>query len=120
ASAGDEAAGAKANENGEQKKEGEQADGEGETKDGDKKEAPPPPPPHGDKTPWQVFTETLKTEFSASKEWNESTKQLGGTIHDFTQNPNVQRAKSAYTKTTDAAASGAATVLKTTGKAIGQ
>ncbi|TKA64382.1 hypothetical protein B0A49_08217 [Cryomyces minteri] len=120
ASAGDEAAGAKANENGEQKKEGEQADGEGETKQGDKKEAPPPPPPHGDKTPWQVFTETLKTEFSASKEWNESTKQLGGTIHDFTQNPNVQRAKSAYTKTTDAATSGAATVLKTTGKAIGQ
>ena len=55
---------------------------EKEKKD-DKKDAPPPPP-HGDKTPWQVFTETLRSEFKASKEWNESTKQLASCINDFT------------------------------------
>ena len=26
-----------------------------------KKEDAPPPPPHGDKSPWQVFTDTLRT-----------------------------------------------------------
>ncbi|KAK5006799.1 hypothetical protein LTR28_006063, partial [Elasticomyces elasticus] len=86
-----------------EKKEGESA--EGEPKSDEKKGAPPPPPPHGDKTPWQVFTETLKSEFQASKEWNEGTKQLKGSVHDFTQNPNVQKARSAYSKAAGAATS---------------
>ncbi|KAF1833581.1 Tim44-domain-containing protein [Decorospora gaudefroyi] len=112
----------------EAKKEGEEAkekkDGEEETgeqneegKEGQKKEKKdvPPPPPHGDKTPWQVFTETLKQEFQASKEWNEGTKQLGGALHDFSQNPQVQKAgqisEAAKTKTTEA--------LKATASAVG-
>lgn len=91
-------------------KEGEES-AEGEQKGEKKKKADAPPPPHGAKTPWQVFTETLQAEFKASKEWNESTQQLSGSIHDFTQNPNVQRARSAYAKAADAASS-------TTGKAF--
>jgi import inner membrane translocase subunit TIM44 len=93
---------------------GEQKEGE-EGQKKEKKDAPAPPP-HGDKTPWQVFTETLKQEFQASKEWNEGTKELSGTIHDFTQNPQVQKAKQiseeAKTKTAEA--------LKATGRAVGQ
>lgn len=101
----------------------EQKDGKEEGKEGEegekdqkkeKKDAPPPPP-HGDKTPWQVFTETLQQEFQASKEWNEGTKQLGGTLHDFTQNPQVRKAaelsEAAKTKTAEA--------LKTTARGIG-
>ena len=76
-----------------------------------KKKDEPVEPPHGTKTPWQVFTETLNSEFKASKEWNESTKELSGSIHDFTQNPNVQKARSAYTKAAEAATS-------TTGRAV--
>lgn len=87
---------------------------EGEPK-GEKK-APPPPPPHGDKTPWQVFTETLQTEFKSSKEWNEGTKQLSGTMHDLTQNPNVQRAKTAFT----AAETITGNVVKGTASAVGK
>ncbi|KAK7535456.1 mitochondrial inner membrane translocase subunit TIM44 [Phyllosticta citricarpa] len=105
----------------EKKAEGE---GEGEGEGSDKKNKddapPPPPPPHGDKTPWQVFTETLKSEFKASKEWNESTKQLAAGVEDFTQNENVKRARSAYSKATETASSTTAKVLKTTGSAIGQ
>ncbi|CAK1355584.1 Mitochondrial import inner membrane translocase subunit tim44 [Cercospora beticola] len=93
---------------------------EGEQKDKKKKDDAPPPPPHGGKTPWQVFTETLQQEFKASKEWNESTKQLGGTIHDFTQNPNVQRAKSAYSKAAEAATSTTGKALFGTASAIGK
>lgn len=92
---------------------------EGEKEKEKSKEEPPPPPPHGDKTPWQVFTETLKSEFKASKEWNESTKALASGVNDFTQNPTVQKAKSAYSQATDAATSKTAEALKTTGKAIG-
>lgn len=102
-----------------EKKEGEEESGEQkEGEEGQKKEKQdaPPPPPHGDKTPWQVFTETLKQEFQASKDWNEGTKQLGGALHDFQQNPNVQRAgqisEAAKTKTTEA--------LKATASAVGQ
>lgn len=76
-----------------------------------KKDEKAPPPPHGTKTPWQVFTETLQAEFKANKEWEESTKQLSGSIHDFTTNPNVQRARSAYAKAAEAAST-------TTGKAF--
>ncbi|KAH6860731.1 hypothetical protein BKA58DRAFT_367783 [Alternaria rosae] len=101
-----------------EKKEGEEEAGEQkEGEEGQKKEKKdaPPPPPHGDKTPWQVFTETLKQEFQASKDWNEGTKQLGGALHDFQQNPNVQKAgqisEAAKTKTTEA--------LKATASAVG-
>lgn len=110
---------------GEKKAEGEgeqEQQGEGEEKDGKKKEKKEeaPPPPHGDKTPWQVFTETLKTEFKASKEWNDSTKQLAAGVEDFTQNENVKRARSAYKAASEAAGSTTSTVLKKTGSAIGQ
>ncbi|KAF2002789.1 Tim44-domain-containing protein [Amniculicola lignicola CBS 123094] len=102
-------------ETGEQK-EGEQKEGE----QGKKKEPPPPPPPHGDKTPWQVFTETLKTEFQASKEWNEGTKQLSAGVNDFTQNPAVQKARSTVNQVTDAATTKTAEALKTTASAVGK
>ena len=92
------------------------AEGEQQKK---KKDAAPPPPKHGNKTPWQVFTDTLQTEFKASKEWNESQQQLAGSIHDFSQNPNVQKAKSAYSKATDAATTTTSAALKTTAGAIG-
>ena len=85
-----------------------------------KKEDPPPPPPHGNKSPWQVFTETLKTEFQASKEWNDSTKQLASSAHQFTENESVKRARAAYTAASGAATSSTASALKGTGKAIGQ
>ncbi|KAF2089081.1 Tim44-domain-containing protein [Saccharata proteae CBS 121410] len=93
-----------------------------EQKQDDKKEKKQdaPPPPHGDKTPWQVFTETLKSEFQASKEWNESTKALASGVNDFTQNENVKRVRSGYSKASEAASSSTAAAFKTTGRAIGQ
>ncbi|KAI4917526.1 hypothetical protein J4E85_010047 [Alternaria conjuncta] len=120
-STSEQAAGDQAKKEGEEakeKKEGEEEAGEQkEGEEGQKKDQKdaPPPPPHGDKTPWQVFTETLKQEFQASKDWNEGTKQLGGALHDFQQNPNVQKAgqisEAAKTKTTEA--------LKATASAVG-
>jgi mitochondrial import inner membrane translocase subunit TIM44 len=85
----------------------------------DKKDAPPPPP-HGDKTPWQVFTETLRSEFKASKEWNEGTKQLASSAHQFTESEGVRRARAAYEATAGAATSKTASALKSTGRAFGQ
>jgi mitochondrial import inner membrane translocase subunit TIM44 len=104
-----------------QAKEGEEG-AEGEEKEGEqkKKQDTPEEPPHGTKTPWQVFTETLSTEFKASKEWNESTKELSGQIHDFTQNPNVQRARSAYTKAAEAASTTTGKVVMGSAGAIGK
>lgn len=102
-----------------EKKEGEEEAGEekdGEGKNKGEKQDKPPPPPHGDKTPWQVFTETLQQEFQASKEWNESTKQLSGGIHDFTQDPRVQKAREA----SEAAKTKTAAALKATASAVGQ
>lgn len=98
------------------KKEEEEAKETGEGQEGEqqrkqKKKDDAAPPPHGTKTPWQVFTETLQAEFKANKEWEESTKQLSGTMHDFSQNPNVVRARSAYAKAAEAAST-------TTGKAF--
>jgi len=84
------------------------------------KDEPLPPPPHGDKTPWQVFTETLRSEFKASKEWNESTKQLAAGYQDLTQNEAIKKARSAYTQTSDVVGSTTSAALKTTGRAIGQ
>lgn len=94
-------------------------DKEAGDQEGKNEKPPPPPPPHGNKTPWQVFTETLNSEFKASKEWNEGTQQLSGSIHDFTQNPNVQKARTAYTKATDTAATASTAALKSTASVIG-
>ncbi|MCJ1312974.1 protein translocase subunit [Agyrium rufum] len=106
---------------GESAKEGsEEGQSKGEEGEKKKKAPPPPPPPHGNKTPWQVFTETLKTEFKASKEWNESTKALASSAHQFTENESVKRARAAYSAATDTASSATTTAFKTTGKAIGQ
>lgn len=85
-----------------------------------KRNEPPPPPPHGNKSPWQVFSETLSSEFKASKEWNESTKQLASSAHQFTENESVKRARAAYTAASGAATSGTASAIKGAGKAIGQ
>jgi import inner membrane translocase subunit TIM44 len=106
----------------EQEKKEQEAGEEKEGEDGTKKEKKEDqaPPPHGDKTPWQVFMETLNTEFKASKEWNEGTKELSGSIHDFTQNPNVQRAKSAYNRAAEAASTNTGKVLLGTAGAIGK
>ncbi|KAI1300053.1 TIM44 subunit of mitochondria import inner membrane translocase [Xylaria venustula] len=91
-----------------------------EKKDDEKKEDLPPPPPHGDKTPWQVFMETMQTEFKASKEWNESTKQLSDSAHQFTESESVRRARQAYESTTGAVSSTAGKVLKTSADAVGK
>ena len=85
-----------------------------------RKEDPPPPPPHGNKSPWQVFTETLRSEFKASKEWNESTKQLASSANQFTENESVKRARAAYTAAAGAATSSTASAIKGTGRALGQ
>jgi import inner membrane translocase subunit TIM44 len=98
----------------------EQPAGEEGAKEQKAKDDPLPPPPHGDKTPWQVFTETLRSEFKASKEWNESTKQLAAGYQDLTQNEAIKKAKSAYTQTSDVVGSTTSAALKTTGRAIGQ
>jgi mitochondrial import inner membrane translocase subunit TIM44 len=105
-----EASGEKEKSDQEQQEQKDEKDGQS-----DKKEAPPPPPPHGDKTPWQVFTETLRTEFKASKEWNESTKQLSGSVQQFTESDAVRRAREA----SEAASKGTSKVLKSTASAIG-
>ncbi|KAI0142764.1 TIM44 subunit of mitochondria import inner membrane translocase [Xylariaceae sp. FL1272] len=100
-----------------------EADGEesaeGEKKD-EKKEDLPPPPPHGEKTPWQVFMETMQTEFKASKEWNDSTKQLADSAHSFTESESVRRARQAYESTTGAVSSTAGKVLKSSAETIGK
>lgn len=97
---------------------------EGSSKRSDSKEKqraePPPPPPHGDKTPWQVFRETLSQEFQASKEWNESTKALASSAQQFTENESVKRARAAYTAASGAASSTTSSALKGTGKVLGK
>lgn len=101
---------------GEEDEKSEKSDEGGENKE--KKEDLPPPPPHGDKTPWQVFMETMSSEFKASKEWNESTKQLADSAHQFTESESVRRARHAYESTTGAVSSTAGKVLKTSAGAI--
>lgn len=86
----------------------------------DKKTEEPPPPPHGDKTPWQVFTETLSSEFQASKEWNESTKALASSAHQFTENESVKRARAAYSAASGAATSTTSSAFRETGKVLGK
>ncbi|KAL8729302.1 MAG: hypothetical protein Q9166_004799 [cf. Caloplaca sp. 2 TL-2023] len=95
-------------------------DGRERRKQEKKEDTPPPPPPHGNKSPWQVFTETLQSEFKASKEWNESTKAIASSAHQFTENESVKRARAAYTAASGAATSTTTSALKSTGKVIGQ
>ncbi|KAG6052461.1 hypothetical protein E4U17_005768 [Claviceps sp. LM77 group G4] len=103
----------------------EESSGKSQEEDGKKhgkgkKEDMPPPPPHGDKTPWQVFMETMNTEFQASKEWNESTKQIGAAANQFTESESVRRAREAYEKSTGAISSTTSRAVKTTAGAIGK
>ncbi|RYP76346.1 hypothetical protein DL771_001785 [Monosporascus sp. 5C6A] len=104
----------------EQRTKQQEEDGKSEEGEKKKEEDLPPPPPHGDKTPWQVFMETMQTEFKASKEWNESTKQLADSAHQFTESESVRRARQAYESTTGAVSSTAGKVLKTSAGAIGK
>ena len=78
-----------------------------------------PPPPHGDKSPWTVFRETLSSEFKASKEWNDSTKQLGTAANQFTESEGVRKARAAYDATAGAATTKTTQAIKTTATAIG-
>ncbi len=100
----------------EPKKEGEKDDAKKE----EKKEAPPPPPPHGDKSPWQVFTETLQTEFKQSKDWQEGTKQLAAGAHDIAESEAVRKTREAYEKSTGTITKVGGKVLKTTAGAVGK
>jgi import inner membrane translocase subunit TIM44 len=97
----------------------EEAGKEEEKKEEDKKDEAPPPP-HGDKSPWQVFRDTLQTEFKASKEWNESTKALASSAHEFSENENIKRARAAYQAASGAASTRTSEALKTTGQVIGK
>lgn len=107
-------------ESGSQSKEGKESKSEEGKSEDSKQDEAPPPPPHGDKTPWQVFTDTLRSEFKKSKEWNESTKALASSAHQFTESESVKRARAAYEAASGAATSKTASALKTTGKALGQ
>jgi import inner membrane translocase subunit TIM44 len=98
----------------------ESADGQGEHRQEKSKEQPPPPPPHGDKTPWQVFTETLQSEFQASKEWKESTKALSAGAQQFTESESVRKAREAYSATTGAVSSTTGKVIKSTAGVVGK
>ncbi len=91
-----------------------------EGKEKEKKEDLPPPPPHGDKTPWQVFLDTMNTELKQSKEWNESTKALASSATDFVESESVRKARQAYEATHGAVTSTAAKAVKTTAGAIGK
>ncbi|KAI0025581.1 hypothetical protein F4780DRAFT_775030 [Xylariomycetidae sp. FL0641] len=104
----------------ESEREAKQEEGGEKKEEEKKKEDLPPPPPHGDKTPWQVFMETMQTEFKASKEWNEGTKQLADSAHSFTESESVRRARQAYQDTTGAVSSTAGKVLKTSATTIGK
>ncbi|KAM5354394.1 hypothetical protein ACJ41O_001043 [Fusarium nematophilum] len=109
--------GDKGDKEGKDGKEGE-GEGEGEGKD-KKKEDAAPPPPHGDKTPWQVFMETMNTEFQKSQEWNESTKQIGAAANQFAESEGVRRAREAYEKSTGAVSSTVTKGVKVGAGAIG-
>ncbi|AEO53199.1 hypothetical protein MYCTH_2294220 [Thermothelomyces thermophilus ATCC 42464] len=86
----------------------------------EKKDDLPPPPPHGDKTPWQVFLDTMQKEFQQSKEWNESTKALASSANEFVESESVRKARQAYEATSGAVTSTAAKVVKTTAGAVGK
>ncbi|KAJ5243936.1 hypothetical protein N7489_004032 [Penicillium chrysogenum] len=60
------------------------------------------------------------SEFKASKEWEESTKALASSAHQFTENENVRRARAAYEAASTATTSKTSTAFKTTGQVIGK
>lgn len=64
--------------------------------------------------------ETMQTEFKASKEWNDSTKQLAQGATDFVESESVRRAREAYEKTTGAVSSTTGKILKNTAGAVGK
>jgi len=101
----------------EAKEEGEKQEGEPKK---EKKEDAPPPPPHGDKTPWQVFMETMQTEFKQSQEWNESTKALAASANQIAESEAIRRARQAYEATSGTVSSTAGKVVKTTATAVGK
>ncbi|KAI9670607.1 MAG: protein translocase subunit [Alyxoria varia] len=111
-----------ADDNGQEKEKRDDQSQNKQEEDGEKKdkEEAPPPPPHGDKSPWEVFTDTLRSEFKASKEWNEGTKALASSAQDFTQNETLQKMRAGYGVASDAATSTTAKVLKSTGSAVGK
>lgn len=113
----EETGGEKGEKTEEEGEKGQKEEGEKEQKE---KEEEAPPPPHGDKSPWQVFTETLQSEFKASKEWNESTKALASSAHQFTESESVKRARQAYSAGSEAVSSTTANVLKTTAGVVGK
>ncbi|KAJ5698474.1 Mitochondrial import inner membrane translocase subunit tim44 [Penicillium macrosclerotiorum] len=90
-----------------QKEQGEETNGENKEK---KEDAPPA-------TPWRQVS---LSEFKASKEWNESTKALASSAHQFTENENIKRARAAYEAASGAAGTHTSAALKHTGKAIGK
>jgi len=107
------------------KAEGEDAEGKEEgqeksEKKKEKKEDLPPPPPHGDKTPWQVFRETMQSEFKQSQEWNESTKALASSANQIAESESVKKARQAYEATSGVVSETAGKVVKTTAGAIGK
>lgn len=106
----------------EEKKGEESKESQGEEAKEEKKEQKEdaPPPPHGEKSPWQVFRDTLQSEFKASKEWNESTKALASSAHQFTENENIKRARAAYEAASGAATTRTGAALKSTGQVIGK
>ena len=64
--------------------------------------------------------ETMQSEFKQSKEWNESTKALASSAHQFTESESVRKARQAYEATSGAVSSTASTVVKSTAGAIGK
>ncbi|EMR67976.1 putative mitochondrial inner membrane translocase subunit tim44 protein [Eutypa lata UCREL1] len=120
ASGAESEAKAESEEQGKQQEDGDKSEEKSEEGEKKKEEDLPPPPPHGSKTPWEVFMETMQTEFKASKEWNESTKQLASSAHQFTESESVRRARQAYESTTGAVSSTAGKVLKNSAGAIGK
>jgi len=91
---------------------------EGESKKQDKKDTAPPPP-HGDKTPWQVFTDTFRSGLKESKEWNESTKLLQGEVQEFKESEGVKKAGAAYEATVGRGTKVAGEALKGTARVVG-
>jgi len=85
-----------------------------------KKDEMPPPPPHGDKTPWQVFIETMQNELKESKEWNESTKALASGAQQLAESESIRKAREAYEATSGVVSKTAATVVKTTAAVVGK
>lgn len=64
--------------------------------------------------------ETMQTEFKASKEWNDSTKQLAAGAKEFSESESVKKAREAYEATTSAVSNTTGKVLKTSATAIGK